>query len=185
MNSYHLIVLEHSLSKSGPLRLPSPQVIDKMNSYTREGKTFFSFEFFPPRTPEGVTNLHERQKRMAALNPTFADITWGAGGSTADVTLDIAEKMQSPEIGFTTMMHLTCTNMPQEKLKEALDRCKKVRRKKRTWDNSTGKRCGALFSASGRRTPPHTSAHSCALTPLQTNPFLSYEQHNTQPPSFN
>lgn len=103
--------------------MSSEKVIDKMNAYAAEGKTFYSFEFFPPRTAEGVTNLHERQKRMATLKPTFADITWGAGGSTADLTLDIAEKMQN-DVGFTTMMHLTCTNMPKEKLKEALDRCK-------------------------------------------------------------
>ena len=55
------------------------------------------------------------------LQPLFCDITWGAGGSTADLTLDIAAKMQN-EMCVETMMHLTCTNMPQEKLKEALDR---------------------------------------------------------------
>lgn len=103
--------------------MSSEKVIDKMNAFMAKNETFYSFEFFPPRTADGVTNLFERQKRMVTLNPTFADITWGAGGSTADVTLDIATKMQT-EIGFTTMMHLTCTNMPVEKLKEALDKCK-------------------------------------------------------------
>lgn len=60
---------------------------------------------------------------MATLNPTFCDITWGAGGSTAELTLEIANKMQN-DVGFCTMMHLTCTNMPKEKLHEALEFCK-------------------------------------------------------------
>ena len=69
-------------------------------------QTFFSFEFFPPRTEEGVENLYERLDRMVAYQPTFCDITWGAGGSTASLTLDIATKMQNT-ICVETMMHLT------------------------------------------------------------------------------
>lgn len=70
------------------------KIIDKINAKVDAGEKFFSFEYFPPKTDEGVHNLHERQIRMAALGPTFCDITWGAGGSTADLTLTIAEKMQ-------------------------------------------------------------------------------------------
>ena len=44
---------------------------------------------------QGVENLFDRQDRMASLNPTFCDITWGAGGTTADLTLEIANKMQN------------------------------------------------------------------------------------------
>jgi methylenetetrahydrofolate reductase (NADPH) len=44
---------------------------------------------------QGVENLFERLDRMVAYGPTFCDITWGAGGSTADVTLGIATKMQN------------------------------------------------------------------------------------------
>lgn len=58
---------------------------------------------------------------MAALNPLFCDITWGAGGSTADLTLEIAARMQR-DVGVETMMHLTCTNMPVEQLNDALDK---------------------------------------------------------------
>ena len=71
----------------------------------------------------------------------FCDITWGAGGSTADLTLDIAVKMQNmaraggspvsrggaeaaPQVCVETMMHLTCTNMPRESLKAALDKAR-------------------------------------------------------------
>lgn len=44
---------------------------------------------------QGVENLFERQERMVAYGPVFCDITWGAGGTTADVTLDIATRMQN------------------------------------------------------------------------------------------
>ncbi|KAG2491425.1 hypothetical protein HYH03_010213 [Edaphochlamys debaryana] len=101
------------------------KLIDKINQKVKEGKTFFSFEFFPPRTEEGVENLFERLERMVTYAPVFCDITWGAGGSTADVTLDIAARMQN-QICVETMMHLTCTNMQIEKLESALKEVKKM-----------------------------------------------------------
>jgi len=95
------------------------KIAEKMQKYIAEEKTFFSFEFFPPRTEEGVENLFDRMENMVAYGPTFCDITWGAGGSTADVTLDIAKNMQN-QACVETMMHLTCTNMPKESLDNAL-----------------------------------------------------------------
>ena len=44
---------------------------------------------------QGVENLFDRMDRMATHDPTFCDITWGAGGTTADLTLEIASKMQN------------------------------------------------------------------------------------------
>ncbi|CAG9467574.1 unnamed protein product [Pedinophyceae sp. YPF-701] len=99
------------------------KIIDIMKAREEKGEQYFSFEFFPPKTPEGVTNLFERMKRMVKLQPTFCDITWGAGGSTADLTLDIARRMQQ-EVGVECMMHLTCTNMEKSKVDEALAKCK-------------------------------------------------------------
>lgn len=101
------------------------KIIDKIRAAEAEGRTLFSFEFFPPRTEEGVDNLLERLDRMAARGPAFCDITWGAGGTTADVTLDIAAKMQNL-ICVETMMHLTCTNMPADKIDAALEAAKKA-----------------------------------------------------------
>lgn len=100
------------------------KIIDVMNGYMKEGKPFFSFEYFPPKTPDGVDNLFERMDRMVSYGPTFCDITWGAGGSTADLTLDIADRMQN-EVNVECMMHLTCTNMQEEKLATALTALKK------------------------------------------------------------
>ncbi|KAE8658438.1 Methylenetetrahydrofolate reductase 1 [Hibiscus syriacus] len=100
------------------------KVIEKIQSLQQDqGKVVFSFEFFPPKTEDGVDNLFERMDRMVAHNPSFCDITWGAGGSTADLTLDIANKMQNI-ICVETMMHLTCTNMPVEKIDHALETIK-------------------------------------------------------------
>ncbi|KAL0551444.1 hypothetical protein IC582_010532 [Cucumis melo] len=101
------------------------KVIDKIRAATTGdgGRVVFSFEYFPPKTEDGVDNLFERMDRMVAHNPSFCDITWGAGGSTADLTLDIANKMQNM-ICVETMMHLTCTNMPVEKIDHALQTIK-------------------------------------------------------------
>ena len=76
------------------------KVIDKIKNASQHDQVTFSFEYFPPRTEEGVENLYERLDRMVALQPLFCDITWGAGGSTADVTLDIAIKMQNMVYAF-------------------------------------------------------------------------------------
>lgn len=61
----------------------------------------------------------DRMDDMVRYGPTFCDITWGAGGSTSDLTTDIASRMQNM-VCVETMMHLTCTNMPVDKLKQAL-----------------------------------------------------------------
>ncbi|CAA0839299.1 Methylenetetrahydrofolate reductase 2 [Striga hermonthica] len=94
------------------------KVIDKIREASA-GNAVFSFEFFPPKTEDGVDNLFERMDRMAACGPTFCDITWGAGGTTADLTLEIANRMQNM-VCVETMMHLTCTNMPIDKIDHAL-----------------------------------------------------------------
>ena len=63
--------------------------------------------------------------KMVSYGPQFCDITWGAGGSTAELTQDIATRMQK-EVGIETMMHLTCTNMLPDKVTIALEKCKEV-----------------------------------------------------------
>ncbi|CAL5394681.1 unnamed protein product [Camellia sinensis] len=99
------------------------KVIEKMREAEKADKVVFSFEFFPPKTEDGVENLFERMERMVIHNPSFCDITWGAGGSTADLTLEISNRMQNM-VCVETMMHLTCTNMPVEKIDHALDSIK-------------------------------------------------------------
>ena len=76
-------------------------------------KTYYSFEYYPPKTDNALENFYQRVDRMAALNPLWMDITWGAGGSTEGKTLEIAQHIQM-FTGIDCMMHLTCTNMKRE-----------------------------------------------------------------------
>eukprot|EP01100_Stratorugosa_tubuloviscum_P011921 TRINITY_DN543_c0_g2_i1.p1 TRINITY_DN543_c0_g2~~TRINITY_DN543_c0_g2_i1.p1 ORF type:complete len:593 (+),score=269.86 TRINITY_DN543_c0_g2_i1:52-1830(+) len=99
------------------------KIIDKIQSCIEKNQCYFSFEYFPPKTDDGVQNLFARLDRMAQLSPLFIDITWGAGGSTSERTLEICHNCQK-FAGLETMMHLTCTNMEIEKIKEALDKVK-------------------------------------------------------------
>jgi len=86
----------------------NPKIIDRLNA-ERDGP-YTSLEYFPPRTEVGVKNLYARMERMKnSTNPLFSDITWGAGGSTSDLSMSIALKMV--ETGHIANMHLTCTNM--------------------------------------------------------------------------
>eukprot|EP00968_Pinguiococcus_pyrenoidosus_P000397 scaffold28_cov312-Pinguiococcus_pyrenoidosus.AAC.8 len=73
---------------------------------------------------KGVENLKGRIERMQkGLNPVFGDITWGAGGSTSELTLELSKAMQD-DYGLVTNMHLTCTNMPAEAVHTALEEAK-------------------------------------------------------------
>jgi methylenetetrahydrofolate reductase (NADPH) len=101
------------------------KIIDKINASIQERRTFFSFEYFPPKTDEGVHNLFDRLDKMAALEPLWIDVTWGAGGSTAQKTLEICSVAQK-YIGLETMMHLTCTNMPRVQIDAALRQAKEA-----------------------------------------------------------
>lgn len=99
------------------------KIIDKINEHQKENRPFFSFEYFPPKTDEGVHNLFDRLDRMASFEPLWIDVTWGAGGSTAQKTIEICSNAQK-FIGLETMMHLTCTNMPRSQLDDALSTAK-------------------------------------------------------------
>jgi len=83
----------------------------------------FSFEYYPPKTPKGVLNLYKRVWRMAKQQPLFGDITWGAGGSTSDLTMDLATNFL--KLGLEVNMHLTCTNIKAEDVRQALNDAKK------------------------------------------------------------
>lgn len=83
-----------------------------------------SFEFFPPKTEKGVELLKKRLSRFLLQEPLFIDFTWGAGGSTSDLTLELSK--MAVEMGFVVNMHLTCTNMPKELVLTALATAKSI-----------------------------------------------------------
>ncbi|KAI9865201.1 MAG: hypothetical protein M1813_002521 [Trichoglossum hirsutum] len=92
---------------------------DKLAEADKAGKPVFSFEFFPPKTAQGVQNLYDRMDRMHGLGPAFIDITWGAGGRLSHLTCDMVKVAQTV-YGLETCMHLTCTGMEKEKIDGAL-----------------------------------------------------------------
>lgn len=92
---------------------------EKLASKEAAGEPSISFEFFPPKTAQGVQNLYDRMDRMHSLGPSFIDITWGAGGHLSDLTCEMVGVAQSV-YGLETCMHLTCTDMPLEKVDQAL-----------------------------------------------------------------
>ncbi|RIB13765.1 methylenetetrahydrofolate reductase-domain-containing protein [Gigaspora rosea] len=91
----------------------------KIQKAQEEGRPYWSFEYFPPKTQQGVQNLYDRMERMYRLGPEFIDITWNAGGTSSQLTSEIVSTAQSV-YGLETVMHLTCTNMPKEKIDKAL-----------------------------------------------------------------
>ena len=85
-----------------------------INEWTSKTKhPFVSFEYFPPKTPEGVEKLHKVIDVMAKQDPLFMDFTWGAGGTTSELTLDLSRDSQKRH-GVMVNMHLTCTNQKKE-----------------------------------------------------------------------
>ncbi|KAH7890793.1 methylenetetrahydrofolate reductase-domain-containing protein [Phlebopus sp. FC_14] len=99
------------------------KISKKIEQSQKEGKIWWSFEYFPPRTAQGLQNLLDRIERMRSLGPEFIDITWNAGGRTSDLTSEMVKTCQGL-LGMETCMHLTCTNMPAEKVDIALREAK-------------------------------------------------------------
>src|SRR5882757_10754243 len=81
----------------------------------------FSVEFSPPRTAEGEKNLYETARQLRDLEPDFVSVTYGAGGSTRDGTVEITRALKE-ELGFETMAHLSCVGETTEGLAVTLDR---------------------------------------------------------------
>jgi len=66
----------------------------------------FSFEFYPPKTEEGASNLQVVHSKLAKLNPDFFSVTFGAGGSTRDKTFSTVIDIQAR--GIPAAPHLSC-----------------------------------------------------------------------------
>ena len=81
-----------------------------------QGRPVVSIELFPPKTPQGEESLFERAlPRLASAAPDFFSVTYGAGGSTRDKTLEVADHVQRHH-GITTMAHLTCIGSSREEI---------------------------------------------------------------------
>jgi methylenetetrahydrofolate reductase (NADPH) len=80
----------------------------------------FSFEFFPPKTDDGERSLRETLEDLRAFEPHFVSVTYGAGGSTRNRTLEVT-KWLGQELGIEAMAHLSCVGCTHEELCEILD----------------------------------------------------------------
>ena len=85
------------------------------------GRPCFSFEFFPPKTEAGLESLRDTVRSLRELNPTFVSVTYGAGGSTRDRTVELVSEIQR-HYGIEVMAHLTCVGSAREGIGEVLRR---------------------------------------------------------------
>lgn len=91
--------------------------------FKNKNKLIKSFELFPPKEDYDYEKLFKTVKELKNLEPDFVSITYGAGGSTRNRTVDIASKIKN-EIGIETVAHFTCVNTNKEQISSILDELK-------------------------------------------------------------
>jgi len=92
------------------------KIIDKLSAKTPA----FSFEFFPPKDEAGVDRLFETVARLKAFDPAYVSVTYGAGGSTRRLTVDLVRRIKR-EVGLEAMAHLTCVGATRLEIESVLD----------------------------------------------------------------
>src|SRR6516225_9264000 len=85
------------------------------------GTPIFSFEFFPPKTEAGEQALLRTIANLRDLRPSFVSVTYGAGGTTREKTIEIVTRIKR-EHGIEAMAHLTCVGHAREEIAAILDR---------------------------------------------------------------
>ena len=88
--------------------------MDSQQNYPQQ----FSFEFFPPKTPEGAEKLKLVRDQLGALQPRYFSVTFGAGGSTQQGTFDTVMEIQ--QAGYTAAPHLSCIGSTRENISTIL-----------------------------------------------------------------
>src|SRR5580704_8049973 len=91
--------------------------IDRLTSL---GLPTISFEFFPPKNEAGFTQLYGTIDQLHPLRPSYVSVTYGAGGSTRQKTVELVERIQR-EIGIRSMAHLTCVGHTADEIGSILD----------------------------------------------------------------
>jgi len=91
----------------------------KITDILARDKPCFSFEFFPPKSDEGVAALMDTAAALVPLKPAFVSVTYGAGGSTRERTIDVVKAMKR-ELGLEAMAHLTCVGSSTKHLRDVL-----------------------------------------------------------------
>src|SRR5436189_5844686 len=84
------------------------------------GLPTISFEFFPPKSEEGFTSLYRTIDDLHPLRPSYVSVTYGAGGSTRQKTVDLVSRIQN-ELKIRSMAHLTCVGHTADEIGGILD----------------------------------------------------------------
>ncbi len=95
------------------------------DSIAASTRPFYSLEFFPPKERENWPGFFATVERLKALDPLFASVTYGAGGSTQDNTLEITSHLKNV-MGLEPMAHLTCVGATRERIADYLRRLREV-----------------------------------------------------------
>ncbi len=96
------------------------KITDLLRFARERGEPVFSFEFFPPKTDEGVRALFETVEALRPLGPAYVSVTYGAGGSTRQRTLELVKRLKR-ESEVETMAHVTCVGASRDEIAAVLD----------------------------------------------------------------
>lgn len=93
-------------------------------NFYKPSRLTYSFEVYPPKSDAGITDLIANLQALKDLDPAFVSVTYGAMGSTRDVTRDLAIRIKN-EVGVTTAFHFTCVGTNRPDIKSYIERFKK------------------------------------------------------------
>ena len=92
----------------------------KITQLLQEDKVTLSLEVFPPKKDTAVEQVSRSVREIAALQPDFMSVTYGAGGGTSAYTVQIAKDIKA-EYNVPSMAHLTCVSSTKETVKKQLE----------------------------------------------------------------
>ncbi len=96
------------------------RITDLLRFARERGEPIFSFEFYPPKTDEGVRALFETVEALRPLGPAYVSVTYGAGGSTRQRTVDLVKRFKR-ESEVEAMAHVTCVGSSKDEIASVLD----------------------------------------------------------------
>ncbi|HHG74406.1 methylenetetrahydrofolate reductase [NAD(P)H] [Persephonella sp.] len=97
----------------------------KISDLLKQIKRSVSFEFFPPKTPEGEESLFKTIKELEFIKPTFVSVTYGAGGTTRERTIRVVKRIHT-QTDLTVMAHQTCIGHTKKEIIDILNQYKDI-----------------------------------------------------------
>jgi methylenetetrahydrofolate reductase (NADH) len=96
------------------------RIVDLLRFARERGEPIFSFEFFPPKTADGERALFETVEALRPLGPAYVSVTYGAGGSTRAMTVELVKRLKR-ESEVEAMAHVTCVGASRDEIAAVLD----------------------------------------------------------------